>query len=200
MPALALDPTCHCTLRPVTRACRSAHQSSRQMVPAALARRCQCKSSGSGRGSDRHGTAVAVAVAVAPALAVTSYNGNGGSSGQNDASFDAESPTGYLLRFLLQVQFYQDRPQLFAKMSKPHTFGFLLYRVPGNTLPDGVAPRPVRTFNATVPSHWADEQLPPLLALRIQALGRATAAGVLDGFDGGSLGCCVSPLNLTVSQ
>lgn len=73
-------------------------------------------------------------------------------------------------------------------MSKPHTFGFLLYRVPGNSLPDGVAPRPVRTFNATVPSQWADEQLPPLLALRIQALGRATAAGMLLRFHADNLG------------
>jgi hypothetical protein len=104
------------------------------------------------------------------------------------ASTDAKLPAGYLLRSLLQVQFYQDRPQLFAKMSRPHTFGFLLYRVSGNSLPDGVAPRPVRTFNATVPSHWADEQLPPLLALRIQALGRATAAGMLHGFHADTLG------------
>lgn len=89
-------------------------------------------------------------------------------------------------------------------MSRPHTFGFLLYRVAGNSLPDGIAPRPVRTFNATAPSHWADEQLPPLLALRIQALGRATAAGtrhgvhavcrhsvgILHGYLLGCLGCC----------
>lgn len=73
---------------------------------------------------------------------------------------------------LFQVQFWQDRPQLFAKMSKPHTFGFTLYRAAGGAM------QPVQQFNVTRDSRHAPERLPQLQALRLQAQGHASGTGV----------------------
>lgn len=70
------------------------------------------------------------------------------------------------------VQFWQDRPQLFAKMSKPHTFGFTLYRAAGGAM------QPVQQFNVTRDSRHAPERLPQLQALRLQAQGHASGTGV----------------------
>lgn len=82
------------------------------------------------------------------------------------------------MRYALQVQFYQDRPQLFAKMSKPHSFGYLLYRTNGSAVQAAEA-QPVQLWNTTADSHYAAERLPQLQALRAQAVGHATAAGEL---------------------
>lgn len=75
-----------------------------------------------------------------------------------------------------QVQFWQDRPQLFAKMSKPHSFGFLLYRISGSVEAAREA-QPLQVWNTTQDSHYAAERLLQLHALRMQAIGHATGAG-----------------------
>jgi hypothetical protein len=77
---------------------------------------------------------------------------------------------------VLQVQFWRDRPQLFGKMSKPHCFGFLLYRTSGAAVQAADA-QPVQLWNTTADSHHAAERLPHLQALKKQAIGHATVAG-----------------------
>jgi hypothetical protein len=77
---------------------------------------------------------------------------------------------------VLQVQFWQDRPQLFGKMSKPHCFGFLLYRTNGGAVQAADA-QPVQLWNTTADSNHAAERLPQLQALKKQAVRHATAAG-----------------------
>lgn len=78
-----------------------------------------------------------------------------------------------------QVQFWQDRPQLFAKMAKPHCFGYRLYRMNGSSIEASSSAQPVQQYNTTGDSRHAADRLPQLQALKLQALGLATAAGVV---------------------
>lgn len=83
-----------------------------------------------------------------------------------------------------QVQFYNEKPQLFAKMAPPHAFGFLLYRpaaVPAQPASEAAAsaavPHPVQLFNCAADSRHAAVRLQQLQALRQQVLGNPVTQG-----------------------
>jgi hypothetical protein len=75
------------------------------------------------------------------------------------------------------VQFFQDKPQLFAKMALPHAFGFLLYRpaLDGSASAAAAgaapAPQPLQLFNTDRDSRHAARRMQELTPLLQQVVG-----------------------------
>lgn len=79
--------------------------------------------------------------------------------------------------FCIQVQFWDPpnggprKPQLFAKMNKPHEFGFLLYPAspPAAQYPVAASEAPYQRFNApTYGGEQASQKLAELRAFAVQ--------------------------------